>query len=768
MKKRVFENQSIKSKLLIIIISTSLIAIIAGVVFLIAFDITTTKDELKKYAIFSAKMAGQITANSLYSGNEKEATTALANFDAIPVVLDACLYNPVSEKVFASYRLNKTDHYTFPGLRNNDATYSDGYLHVFQMIKYHDRYCGAIYLRLTTNPIHKKIIKNLLFGGAVIMILFLAVLLIASRLQKFISAPLLKLANLTGEISENQDFSMKLNYQGNDEIGMLYNQYRKMLNQISLRKKEGDLAEIQLKNLNEQLNIELVERKRVESSLRISEEKYRHLFEHNPASMFIYEHGTLKLLAVNEAFKNQYGYSDEEVTSMYLPDLYPEEEKGSIIEKAKRFKGHKNAGEWHHIKKDGTAISVITTSHDLKYMGKEARVGVVTDITERKQIEEEIRIVNRRLLKAQNIAHLGFLEWDLATNEIFPSEEAYLLYGLPPGSKFETTEFMALVAHPADLEYINENLELAIKEIKPYNIDHRIIRPDGKILWINSQAELEYDQDGKPVKMIGTVMDITERMQATEEIQKLNQTLEDRVVERTVQLVSINKELESFSYSISHDLRAPLRAIYGFSQILASRHRNALNEEGRQYMDYIVEASIRMEKLIEDLLNYSRLGRKSIEKRPIALNDIIDTIYPDFKQKLDEISASFNVDKELPVVLGDESLLQQIFSNLIGNAITYRRKDVPLVFSIHSEPAAKGYLLKVSDNGIGIEPEYWEKIFNIFHRLHSEEEYPGTGIGLATVRKALSILNGTIRVESVVGEGTTFIIHFPAIKNNSI
>jgi PAS domain S-box-containing protein len=502
------------------------------------------------------------------------------------------------------------------------------------------------------------------------------------------------------------------------------------------------------------------ERKKIEIALKESEVHYRYLFEHNPAAMLIYELGSLAILAVNDAFLDHYGYSRDEILKMQLTDLYPENEKESIANLTTKLTGLAYVGEWHHIKKDGTQITIDVNSHGVTYENRDVRIAVINDITVRKKAEEETKQLTQQLLRAEEIAHFGFLDWNLITNDIYLSPEINRIYGIPD-DVINVAEFIAKVVHPDDMVFVNENLGLAIQGIKEYNIDHRIIRPDGKIIWLNARGELYKDENEKPVRLLGTIMDITERKLAEEEIKKLNLELENRVNQRTAQLATSNKELESFSYSISHDLRAPLRAIYGFSQILSKRHRSALDEEGRQYMDYIVEASIRMEQLINDLLNYSRLGRKSLEKHPVSLNTIVESVHSDFKHHLEEIGGKLVMETELPKIPGDESLLRQIFTNLIGNAITYRRLEVPLIIKLSSEEDTNDFILKINDNGIGIPREYWEKIFNVFQRLHSEDKYPGTGIGLASVKKAVTLLGGTVWVESVVGVGSTFIIKLP-------
>jgi len=255
--------------------------------------------------------------------------------------------------------------------------------------------------------------------------------------------------------------------------------------------------------------------------------------------------------------------------------------------------------------------------------------------------------------------------------------------------------------------------------------------------------------------------ELVERHKAEAEVQELNKTLELRIKERTAQLSRINIELESYSYSISHDLRTPLRAILGFSQILNRRYTEALNEEGQQYLNYIIESSVRMEELIKDLLAFSKLGRNAVTLHQINLNDVIRQVHIDFKEKIDEINANFITEINLPVIQGDNSLLNQIFSNLFENAIKYRRKEVNLIINVSYSEHGRFYRINVADNGIGIAPENQEKIFNIFQRLHTEEEYDGTGIGLATVKKAVNLINGNISVQSQLGKGSIFIVELP-------
>ncbi|MBN1876042.1 MAG: transporter substrate-binding domain-containing protein [Anaerolineae bacterium] len=314
------------------------------------------------------------------------------------------------------------------------------------------------------------------------------------------------------------------------------------------------------------------------------------------------------------------------------------------------------------------------------------------------------------------------------------------------------------VVHPDDKERINRGWQESAQLHHASFADYRFVRLDGTLIWVMGQAVPELNSEGQIIGYVGTITDITDRKRAEDEIHQLNAELELRVQERTAQLQAANKELESFSYSVSHDLRAPLRAISGFSTIVARRHRASLNEEGQHYVDNIVQASERMGQLIDDLLTYARLGRTGVRRGPVSLANLMGELARNMQAYLDKNHGTLDICKDLPVVAGDRTLLSQVFTNLLENAFTYHKPDAPPQVCVRYHSEDTHIVVEVHDNGIGIPSEYYEKIFNVFQRLHSEEEYPGTGIGLATVKKSVELLGGNVWVESKVGEGSTFFV----------
>jgi PAS domain S-box-containing protein len=269
---------------------------------------------------------------------------------------------------------------------------------------------------------------------------------------------------------------------------------------------------------------------------------------------------------------------------------------------------------------------------------------------------------------------------------------------------------------------------------------------------------------GAEISFCGFITDITERKRAETEIKLFNQKLSDRVAERTQELEVVNQELESFSYSVSHDLRAPLRSIHGYMNILAEEYENLFDEEAKRLIDIILKNGEKMGQLIDDLLAFSRLGRKALIKSLVSMDDIVQTLVEEQQSLVRHDSLSIRV-LPLPPAYGDHSTIQQIWVNLISNAIKYSRHKEKIVIEIGSlKPDRDVYYVK--DNGAGFDMDYYDKLFGVFQRLHSEADFEGTGVGLAIVNRIVTKHGGKIWAEAKVNEGATFFFSLGNDQDN--
>ena len=267
---------------------------------------------------------------------------------------------------------------------------------------------------------------------------------------------------------------------------------------------------------------------------------------------------------------------------------------------------------------------------------------------------------------------------------------------------------------------------------------------------------------GGVVTYCAFITDITDRKRAEAEVLTLTQQLERRVAERTVQLESANKELEAFSYSVSHDLRAPLRHIDGFASMLASHAKASLDDTGKRYIQVITDAAKRMGRLIDDLLSFSRHGRSELRFVPVKLGGLVDEVRRQMQSELSDRNIEWRIGP-LPEVRVDVAMMHQVFANMIGNAVKYTRVRNPAVIEIGSETSDDGEVIVfVRDNGAGFNPKYKDRLFGVFQRLHSESEFEGTGVGLANVQRIIHRHGGRTWAEGEVDKGATFYFALPA------
>ena len=459
------------------------------------------------------------------------------------------------------------------------------------------------------------------------------------------------------------------------------------------------------------------------------------------------------------------GYSADEAIGQPLALVFPEEEvrRGKprqMLESAMRDGRYEEEG-WR-LRRDGSKrwmSVVITAIHDRA--GKlQGFVRVARDMTDRKRSEEALRLSEGRLrailetaldaiivMDSEGVVH----EWNRAAEQMFGYERTAALGRkladliIPPYLRDRHERGLAQHLVEGNGPMLNRRIETVAQ------------RADGSELAV----ELAITESGTNggTMFTGYISDITQRKQAEDEIQQLNAELEQRVRKRTEQLELANRELEAFSYSVSHDLRAPLRHINGFVEILQSTNHN-LDEESRGFLNTIADSARQMGKLIDDLLAFSRMGRTELRSAPVKLDTILNEALQELRSDTQGRDVQWKMEP-LPEVQGDAAMLRQVFINLISNALKYSRAKLPAVIEVNAIERAEEYVISVRDNGVGFDPAYAHKLFGVFQRLHAAHEFPGTGIGLAIVRRVVARHGGKVWAEGEVGRGATFYFSLP-------
>ncbi len=378
-----------------------------------------------------------------------------------------------------------------------------------------------------------------------------------------------------------------------------------------------------------------------------------------------------------------------------------------------------------------------------------------------KERTEELKQMNNRFSLAARAAHLGVWDWDIWKNELVWDDGMYALYGVKREDFAGAYEAWLQGVHPDDRAFSDEISKRAQRGEQAYDTEFRVVWPDGSIHYLKAYGRFVRDAAGQPLRMTGVNYDITERKRAEEEIRQLNQELEQRVLDRTAQLEAANKELESFSYSVSHDLRVPLRHIDGFMELLQESLGANLDESSQYYMDTIADAAKRMGILIDDLLSFSRMSRNEMTQTQVDIGTLVGEVIREYEPETQGRIIRWKV-ADLPTVSGDRAMLRLVLVNLISNALkfTQPRQEAEIEVGCILDSDAEVEIF-VRDNGVGFEMDYADKLFGVFQRLHRQEEFEGTGIGLANVRRIINRHGGRVWAEGKVDQGATFYFSLP-------
>jgi two-component system sensor histidine kinase/response regulator len=503
---------------------------------------------------------------------------------------------------------------------------------------------------------------------------------------------------------------------------------------------------------------DITELKRMEEVLRESEEKHRTQFEAALDAIFIADAETGVIINCNHAASELVGREKSELIGKHQRILHPPEETDGKF--SRTFKQHLKEKEGQVLEtqvitKEGEIKDVAVKANVFEFQGRRLIQGIFRDITERKRIEKKLA-QERDLLEAlmDNVPDAIYFKDAESRFTRINREHARWLGLKDPKDALGKTDFDFYTKEHARDAYADE--QEIVKTGQPLvNKVEKTERPDGYNIWNSTTKVPIKRENGHVIGIVGISRDITDLRNTEDALRKSEEALR----ETNRLLRHSNVDLENYTYVVSHDLKAPLRAIKAFSTFLVEDYGDELNENAREYLQRITKAVSNMDALIEDLLLLSRVGRKFMEEEKVDLNCLLGEIVIDLEPVINKRNGTVKY-SDLPKMQVPRIWMKQMFMNLIDNGMKYNKSENPVV-EVSFEDKGEEYLFRVKDNGIGIDKKYYERIFNLFERLHTQDEYEGTGAGLAICRKIAEHLGGKIWVESEVGKGSVFYFALP-------
>jgi PAS domain S-box-containing protein len=482
-----------------------------------------------------------------------------------------------------------------------------------------------------------------------------------------------------------------------------------------------------------------------EKELSHTKNYLENLINYSNAPIIVWDVET-KIRLFNHAFEHLTGYSSAEVEGKLLEMLFPESSLETNQEKIQNaLTSNLETIEIPILTKRGEVRIILWNSANIYDNESKAIISTIAqgnDITERIKAEQEVREAKHKLDLTLENASIGTWAWDITSDSFDMDERVGKMVGLNGIEKYTYENFERCIFEE-DITHFRRAIRNSLQENIPFDTIFRVRKAGGHFIYLNAKARIEKNNLGESDKMAGVCIDITDMKKRTDQtLFKLNEDL-----------LRSNKELEQFAYVASHDLQEPLRMISSFTQLLAKRYKDQLDEEAHEFINFAVDGALRMQTLINDLLEYSRVNTRGKNPVPVNMQEVMAQTIHNLGIKIKEKKALITHDN-LPVIKADGNQMTQLMQNLIDNAIKF--SDTQPVIHVSGKEEQGQYVFKIEDNGIGIEPQYFDRIFQIFQRLHLRDSYGGTGIGLAICKRIVERHGGKIWVETRNGEGTTF------------